>query len=103
VSTSVVHWVKNSPRLSVATSDNGWTDDEVGFQWFKDIFVPQATARNRRATHDTVDGPQLENEGELPPILLIYDGHGSHTTLEWITHARANNDILFCLIPHTTH
>lgn len=72
--------------------------------------------QNRWATHDdtaqactpgagpgSVDGPQPANEERLPPILLIYDGHGSHTTLEWITHARANNVILFCLIPHTTH
>ncbi|KDR68191.1 hypothetical protein GALMADRAFT_32338, partial [Galerina marginata CBS 339.88] len=31
------------------------------------------------------------------------DGHGSHTTLEWINLARANNIILYCLPPHTTH
>lgn len=150
----------------VATSDNGWTDDEIGFAWFKDIFVPQATERNRRMTQQeqeaarkakvaapqesamqsegqvqsvpdqdhsgegepyeicTSNEPELEtpsnnvgieqtcipeaptpdhDEEVLPPILLIYDGHGSHTTLEWITHARGNNVILYCLIPHTTH
>ncbi|KAF8805525.1 CENP-B protein, partial [Phlegmacium glaucopus] len=31
------------------------------------------------------------------------DGHGSHTTLNWITLAQANNIILYCLPPHTTH
>lgn len=51
--------------LSVATSENGWTDDFVGFEWFKQGFVPKATARNKSGA----------------PILLIYDGHGSHTTL----------------------
>jgi hypothetical protein len=40
---------------------------------------------------------------KLPPILLIYDGHGSHTTLDWVTLARSNSIILFCLPPHTTH
>jgi hypothetical protein len=40
---------------------------------------------------------------QLPPILLMYDGHGSHTTLEWVTLARSNNIILFFLPPHTTH
>ena len=40
---------------------------------------------------------------KLPPILLIYDGHGSHTTLDWVTLARSNNIILFCVPPHTTH
>ncbi len=75
--------------------------------------MPQATARNRLATNDhaqectgvqvPVGGPLSANREKLPPILLIYDCHGSHTTLEWITHARTNNIILFCLIPHTTH
>ena len=44
-----------------------------------------------------------DEELNLPPILLIYDGHGSHTTLSWIDHAHANNMILYCLPPHTTH
>ena len=44
-----------------------------------------------------------DEELNLPPILLIYNGHGSHTTLSWIDHARTNNMILYCLPPHTTH
>jgi hypothetical protein len=40
---------------------------------------------------------------QLPPILLMYNGHGSHTTLDWVTLAHSNNIILFCLPPHTTH
>lgn len=106
----------------VGTSPNGWTDDEIGFEWFKTIFVPQATERNRHAS-DAIEQEQAEkrqaeardnpdqqstptlNNGELnlPLILLIYDGHGSHTTLDWIELACANNIILYCLPPHTTH
>ena len=37
------------------------------------------------------------------PILLIYDGHGSHNTMELIELAHQHNIILFCLPPHTTH
>lgn len=37
------------------------------------------------------------------PILLIYDGHGSHDTLGLIELAQEHNIILFCLPPHTTH
>ncbi len=59
----------------------------MGLEWFKQGFVPCATARNKTGA----------------PILLIYDGHGSHTTLEWIEHAREHNVHLFCLPPHTTH
>jgi hypothetical protein len=36
-------------------------------------------------------------------IVLIYDGHGSHVTLEMIDAAITNNILLFCLPPHTTH
>lgn len=37
------------------------------------------------------------------PIILMYDGHGSHVTLEMIDKAMQHNIILFCLPPHTTH
>ena len=96
----------------IGTSENGWTDDEVGFEWFKEVFVAQATERNCCATEqEQADNKKDTDEEEatvdetlkLPPILLIYDGHGSHTTLDWITLARANNIILYCLPPHTTH
>jgi len=35
--------------------------------------------------------------------LLVLDGHGSHETSEIIRLAEANNIIVFCLPPHTTH
>ena len=37
------------------------------------------------------------------PLLLIIDGHKSHMTLDLVDVARANDVILFCLPPHTTH
>lgn len=72
---------------SIGVSPNGWTDDFLCLKWFEKSFIPQATARNTSGK----------------PILLIYDGHGSHNTAELIRLARANNIILFCLPPHTTH
>ncbi|KAE9391677.1 hypothetical protein BT96DRAFT_736586, partial [Gymnopus androsaceus JB14] len=39
-------WFEVDDDILVATSENGWTDDEVGFKWFKETFVPQAKARN---------------------------------------------------------
>lgn len=68
-------------------SENGWTDDFLCTEWFKNSFIPQATAQNTSGK----------------PILLIYDGHGSHDTLELIKLGREHNIILFCLPPHTTH
>jgi hypothetical protein len=75
----------NHNRIGV--SPNGWTDDFLCLKWFEKSFIPQATARNTSGK----------------PILLIYDGHGSHNSAELIRLARANNIILFCLPPHTTH
>jgi hypothetical protein len=37
------------------------------------------------------------------PILLVYDGHDSHETIEINKLAHENNIILFSLPPHTTH
>ena len=67
-----------------------------------------AAQENERAgSDDEQEGPSEGGNGtesweepiKLPPILLIYDGHGSHTTLDWVTLARENNIILFCLPP----
>jgi len=58
------------------------------------------------AAHVNGAGEPVESERENqqdPPILLVYDGHGSHTTAEMIEYALQHNIILFCLIPHTTH
>lgn len=75
------------PTISIGMSENGWTDDSLCTQWFRESFIPQATQRN---------------DSRLP-ILLIYDGHGSHTTPEMRQLAEENNIELFCLPAHTTH
>jgi hypothetical protein len=56
-------------------------------EWFNKSFIPQATEKIKSGK----------------PILLIYDGHGSHEQLELISIACDCNIILFCLLPHTTH
>ena len=101
-----IRYLTENPR--VGTSENGWTDDEIGFIWFQDTFAPQAVERNRVETEKERHDSEIREEEStthppMPLIMLVYDGHGSHTTLKWITLARANNIILFCLPPHTTH
>lgn len=68
-------------------SETGWTDDFLCKQWLQKSFIPQATERNT----------------SRKPILLIYDGHGSHDTLDVITLSWEHNVLLYCLPPHTTH
>ena len=72
-------------------SENGWTDDVLCKEWFTKSFVSQATeCRKTSANPDA-------------PILLIYDGHGSHDKYALIQEAMDNNIYLLCLLPHTTH
>ncbi|KIK51107.1 hypothetical protein GYMLUDRAFT_252387 [Collybiopsis luxurians FD-317 M1] len=61
--TKFAEWFEVDNNILVANSENGWTDNEIGFEWFKETFVPQAQVQN--------------HPGKL--ILLIYNGHQSHT------------------------
>ncbi|KAE9393575.1 hypothetical protein BT96DRAFT_803684, partial [Gymnopus androsaceus JB14] len=44
--TKFAEWMEVDDDILIATSENGWTDDEIGFEWFKQCFVPQSKARN---------------------------------------------------------
>ena len=70
----------------IATSENGWTDNELGLDWLKKSFEP-ATAK------------YLQGEYRL----LIVDGHASHISTEFIKFCNEKKIILLCLPPHTTH
>lgn len=39
----------------------------------------------------------------FPPVMLLLDGHKSHSSLEGIEVTRENNTILFCLPPYSIH
>ena len=45
----------------------------------------------------------LEHIPPARPVLLLKDGHASHTTIEVIELARASNVHIQCLLAHTTH
>ena len=66
-----------------ATSDSGFMNGDLYLQWFTKHFLKYAPPER--------------------PILLLQDGHSSHVTPALIDAAKANNVILFCLPPHTTH
>jgi hypothetical protein len=72
--------------LHYAYSDNGYTDFYLSLQWLKLVFDPQ-----------TKDGANQK------PRVLIYDGFGTHETLEILEFCFENN-IILCRIPsHTSH
>lgn len=49
------------------TSSKGWTSDDIGLAWLKEIFIPATKT-------------DMPNEKRL----LILDGHGSHATLDFM-------------------
>ena len=67
-------------------SDNGWMDTELFFTWLKEVFLPEI---NRR---------QVKR-----PVLLLVDGHTTHTKLESSKLCSQENIILYCLLEHSSH
>jgi hypothetical protein len=77
-------WFSALPNVHIATSKNGWTDNEIGLEWLKVCFEPE-----------TRDGDEYR--------LLILDGYASHLSTAAIRFCIASKIIPLCLPPHTTH
>jgi DDE superfamily endonuclease/Tc5 transposase DNA-binding domain/helix-turn-helix, Psq domain len=56
---------ENVPDFLFTTSENGWTSNSIGLRWLDEIFLPETA-----------------NNGEMR--LLLVDGHGSHTSTEFM-------------------
>ena len=70
----------------IATSSNGWTTDELGFEWLQHVFEPHSRAR-ARGSHR----------------LLILDGHGSHLTPQFDRYCKEHNIVSICMPAHASH
>jgi hypothetical protein len=68
------------------TSEKGWTNDAIGLEWLKKVFLPGSK-------------PAKTNEKRL----LILDGHGSHITPDFMRICVTNRVHLLYLPPHTSH
>jgi hypothetical protein len=71
-----------------AISANGWISDELSLTWLRQF---------NEATKD----PERTKRGEKR--YLIFDGHGSHLTFEFLHFCAENNIIPFGFMPHSTH
>jgi len=60
----------------------GWINSTVFFKWFK-FFVGQIPPKR--------------------PVLLLYDGHGSHISTDVIEYAHLHHIEIMCLPAHTSH
>ncbi|KAE8207419.1 hypothetical protein CF319_g9607, partial [Tilletia indica] len=80
-------WVSNSleDETLLAVSPNGYTDDIIALRWIKHF-----AARTAKMTKGS-------------KRLLIFDGHGSHCTKQFLAVCEDNNIIPFSLPPHSSH
>ena len=79
-----MEWTKDKvPNTTYGLSSRGWIDMNLFKGWFMNHFLQHAVSAR--------------------PLLLLLDGHSSHYNPEAIRLAKANDVILFTLLPHTTH
>ncbi len=71
------------PGTVYSSSDNGWMTTGILDEWFAQHFLLYAPP--------------------VCPLLLLMDGHSSHFGPAFIETAVANDVIVFCLPPNTTH
>jgi hypothetical protein len=73
-------------RAHFASSPSGWTNNEIGLAWLKQVFDRSTRAKAGRSYR-----------------LLILDGHGSHLTKDFIEYCDHNRILLAVYPPHSTH
>jgi hypothetical protein len=69
-----------------ASSETGWTNNELGLEWLKSIF-------DRETKHKASRGWRL----------LILDGHGSHINMKFLDYCDQNRILLAQFPAHATH
>ncbi|TVY62522.1 hypothetical protein Focb16_v004332 [Fusarium oxysporum f. sp. cubense] len=84
----LANWYRESnlpASWAIATTQNGWTDNETGLEWLKHF---------NRCTTDRSTGLYR---------LLILDGHESHHSANFQIYCEENNIITLCMPPHSSH
>ena len=71
------------PNTSYNMTKSGWMEDYVFEAWFKDVFLPFVADKEK-------------------PIVVLFDGHGSHLTHQTAVRAKQENVAIVCLPPHTS-
>lgn len=82
-------FAKTVPGWKFTVSPNGWTNNELALYWLEQVFLPQINA--------------IRNNDESRTVLLILDGHGSHTTEEFMVFCYHHNINCLYLPAHTSH
>ena len=78
-------WTKGGPKdAGYGCSESGWMQDYNFEAWVITMFIPFVSDYDK-------------------PVLLTFDGHNSHLTYNTVKEAMANNIIILCLPPNTSH
>ena len=78
------NWVQNGPPdACYAVSDSDWMSDIIFEKWLQNTFVPHTQHLQK-------------------PLILFFEGHGSHLTFSTVKSAMDNKIIFICLPPHTS-
>jgi hypothetical protein len=78
----------DQPIAHFITSPNGWTNDDIGYEWLTKVF-DRHTKRKARNGRDY--------------RLLFLDGHSSHINMRFIEFCDSNKILLMAYPPHSTH
>jgi hypothetical protein len=84
----LANWYRDSNLpgdWAIATTQNGWTDNETGLEWLKHF--DRCTAKRSNSRYR----------------LLILDGHESHHSIEFERYCEENKIIRLCMPPHSSH
>ena len=77
-------WTKEEvPGTQYCLNNKGWIDNILFRDWLQNHFIKHVVASRS--------------------LLLLLDGHSSHYELDTLKFAKANDVIIFCLSPHTSH
>ena len=76
---------QGTPDWLYTTSENGWTSNSVGSEWLQRIFIPN--------TSPSSNGYRL----------LLLDGHGSHTPIDFMWLCKLNKIHILYLPAHASH
>jgi hypothetical protein len=77
----------SSKIAAIATSPNGWTDNEIGIAWFLEMFIP--FANNHKVAN--------------VPVVLLLDGHNSYESDAFHEATFHHNIIVLAFSSKCTH
>ena len=83
-------WVQdfdgNTQKCYFASSPTGWTNDNLGMSYLREIFDPATKVKARRNWR-----------------LLFVDGHSSHINMNFLDYCTEHKILVACYPPHSTH